>query len=140
MNRPPRIGKTSSQRVDEMINRRDSPLGRLLKHAAELDHLDRQLSNLLDPQLSRNCQVADLCDGRLTLISTGAAWATRLRLQTADIVEKLNDACGVCINQIVIRIAPIPEAITALQRFAKDSGDPELQSIVHGLESHRDGE
>jgi hypothetical protein len=153
IHRPPRTGKTISNRIDEFVNQHDTPLGNLLKHAAELDRLDRQLSGLLSPQLSQNCQVADLRDGCLTLVSPAAVWATQLRFQSADIVHKLNETSDSGIRRIVIRIAPIrrpkqeqrrkkglpPAAVEALQRFAEDSGDPEIKSIVHDLNCDRDG-
>jgi hypothetical protein len=154
MYRPPRTGQKKSQRVDELIKRRDTPLAGVLQHAGELDRLDRQLSSLLDPQLAQSCQVAELRDGCLTLITPGATWATRLRMQATDIARKLSQANSIDIHHVVVRIAPVrrqnldkrrkkglpPVALQALQRFAEDSGDPEILGIVHGLEHDRDGE
>ena len=154
MHRPPQSGKKFPQRVDEVINRRDTPFGSLLKHAAELNRLDRQLCGLLDPQLAPFCQVAELRDDCLILVSPTATQATRLRLLSDEIAQKLNQVNGTCIHRVLVRIAPIrrtnrpqkqkkglpPAAILALQRFAEDSGDPEIQSIINSPKRGRNGE
>ena len=98
--------------------------------------------------------MAALHNGHLVLVSPNATWATRLRLRSADIAAQLRRSTGLDIQQIDVKIAPIqqpepeirhrkglpPAAVEALQRFAEDSGDPEIEALIKGPNSDRNGQ
>ncbi len=114
----------------------------LLDHARVLNHLDEKLVAMVDPALSRHCQVAELRRGKLILACANAAVATRLRIISQPLLLAFKEEGEPGIESIEVRIAPInrPQvktrkrrpistaAIQALGRFAADSGDTEIQA------------
>ena len=116
----------------------------MLSHARRLDFLDQKLNNIVEPAIAEQVQVAALRDRCLVLITPSAALATRLRQDSQSLLKALL-ASGVSgIDNIQVRIAPVsrareehrqrralPEiAKQSLQRFAQDSGDPEILAII----------
>ena len=126
----------------------------LLSHARALNRLDGKLANILDANLSIHCRVAEFHHRRLILICSDAAIATRIRMQTPQLIEALAAAGETGIEQIDIRIAPLnrprPEtrkpkipssaALQALGRFATDSGDARIQAVFDKIKARRNGQ
>jgi hypothetical protein len=84
-----------------------SSLGQLLKQARFLHQLDQLLSGFLPPDLAAQCQVAAVRQNRMVLISPTAAWATRLRMQSIQMLDFLHASGHAGIQSIDIRVAPI---------------------------------
>ncbi len=139
--------------VSEMLKSRSSGLGQLLKHARKLEQLDQKLANILEPDISGRVRVAALHDHRLVLITPSAALATRLRLDSEDLLKALQAVGVKGISQIQIRTAPLSQVEViqrrkrqlpeigrkSLQRFARDSGDDEILDLVRRRQ-HDDGD
>lgn len=114
----------------------------LLDHARVLSRLDEKLTAMVDPALSRHCQVAEFRRGKLILACANAAVATRLRMISQPLMLAFREEGERGIESIEVRIAPVnrPQvktrkrrplstaAIQALGRFAADSGDTEIQA------------
>jgi len=123
----------------------------MLAHARVLDRLDQILTSIIDPALSPDCQVADFRDHCLTLVCSNAAFATRLRMISPQLLESFREEGEFGIERIEIRIAPVnrpqPEvrkqrtlssaAVQALGRFASDSGDADIQAIFDKIKARR---
>lgn len=136
-----------------MLKSRSSGLGQLLKHARKLEQLDQKLANILEPDISGRVRVAALHDHRLVLITPSAALATRLRLDSEDLLKALQAVGVKGISQIQIRTAPLSQVEViqrrkrqlpeigrkSLQRFARDSGDDEILDLVRRRQ-HDDGD
>lgn len=132
----------------------DAALQRVLAHARDLARLDRVVRSLLDDDTARHARVADLRDGRLTLVVPTAAWATRLRMQSVQLVRRLDEAGLDSVRSLDVRVAPLPSdapeprqrrhlsaaARHALRRFASISGDADIQAIVDRLDLPGDAE
>ena len=130
--------------VSDILNSRSSGLGEILSHARHLDFLDQKLSNIVEPAIAEQVQVAALHDRCLVLITPSAALATRLRQDSQSLLKALLAAGVNGIDNIQVRTAPISRACEAfrqrrplpeiarqsLQRFAQDSGDPEILAII----------
>jgi len=126
-------------------------LGRLLAHARVLNRLDQILASILDPNLSRHCQVAEYKDHCLILACSNATFATRIRMISPQLLDSFREEGDFGIERMEIRIAPVnrpqpevrkkrtlsPAAVQALGRFASDSGDAEIQAIFERINARR---
>ena len=89
-------------------------------------------------------RVAALKDDCLILVTPSAGLATKLRMDKASILKTIQATVKVKIIDLKIRTAPITPAmrllktrrelpvaaIRSLERYAKDSGDQELQDQI----------
>jgi hypothetical protein len=84
-----------------------SNLGSILQHAAFLAQLQQLLAAALDPALAAHFQVANARQDRLVLLASSPAWATRLRMQAADVLAILRRSGRTGFNEIEVRVAPL---------------------------------
>jgi hypothetical protein len=147
-------GRRKPRPVSELLKAGDSTLGRLLARAREIERLDQKLARLLDPDVAARVRVAVRRDHRLVLLTPSAALATRLRMDSGQILQGLHRAGEKAITELSVRVAPIGRADAAprrrrelsdsarhaLERFADDSGDPEVRAIIRHHRARRNGE
>ena len=136
-----------------MRDRSNNSFAQILAHARVLDHLDHILASVLDDTLTSHCQVAEFRNQCLILLCSNAAFATRMRMISQQLLESFREEGVSGIERIDIRIAPVnrpqPEvrkqrnlssaAVQALGRFAADSGDAEIQAIFDKINARRNG-
>jgi hypothetical protein len=82
---------------------------RLGKLAAELERrslVAEQVRNALPAELARHIATAGLDKGRLTIGVNSAAWASRLRYQTATLRKRVGHSLDVEITTVRIRVVP----------------------------------
>jgi hypothetical protein len=153
MSNSPRSKGRAPQRVDRLVGQRGSRLGRLLEHARDVAGIDRRVRQSLEPDLADHCEVANYHQGRLVVVCSSAAWATRWRMKQAEIIGRLQ-AARLDVRAVDVRISPVrrtkPEprkrkplpkaAREALERFAEDSGDPEIRALVRRAPPDANGE
>jgi hypothetical protein len=108
MARIPQSGKKTF-RVSEVITDHGTSLGILLQRANLLIRVEQLLSGFLDPEIAAHFQVAAIRENRLILISPSASWATQLRMQAPQLVNRLSQAGFPEIEHIDIRVAPLAE-------------------------------
>lgn len=99
--------QNTSTDIDEIIADADAAFAVLLRQARELAHLESLLSGHCLPDLINHFQVAVLRNDRLILQTPSAAWATRLRMQTATILPFLQASGYPQLRQIDIQVAPL---------------------------------
>src|SRR5210317_1088146 len=140
--------------VQALLQNRDSGLGKMLAHARTLNRLDQKLTSMLDPTLSAHCQVAGFRNHCLILVCSNATFATRIRMNSQQLLDSFREDGEFGIERIDIRIAPVnrpqPEvrkqrtlssaAVQALGRFASDSGDADIQAIFDKINARRNRE
>jgi hypothetical protein len=90
----------------------DSSLGNLLQHAGRLTQLQQLLAAALDPALAAHFQVANLKQNRVVLLASSPAWATRLRMQAADVLailqrSDLRRSGHPEVVEVEVRVAPL---------------------------------
>jgi hypothetical protein len=85
----------------------DSSLGNLLQHAGRLTQLQQLLAAALDPALAAHFQVANLKQNRVVLLASSPAWATRLRMQAADVLAILRRSGHPEVVEVEVRVAPL---------------------------------
>jgi hypothetical protein len=92
--------------IRQLMSDSGSGFGKLLKRAKAISQLDRRVSRLLDPELARFCQVANLRDGRLILACSSPGCATRLRMQANSLLDQLHAAGLQEIEAIEVKMMP----------------------------------
>lgn len=102
-----------------------SRLSGILQHAAYLAQLQRLLENALEPALMSHFQVANARQNRLILLAASSAWATRLRMQSAEVLAALHRAGHAEFDQVDVRVDagvhPVLGARTAPSAAERDS-------------------
>lgn len=74
------------------------------KQTLELLRIDRLLKSALPAAVQPHIQVANIVDHELVVITDSAAWSTRLRLHTQDMLYMLATHTGYGITNIRIRL------------------------------------
>jgi hypothetical protein len=129
MTRGSQSGNTT-QRVDEVLKSSDSGPGSLIERARYLLQLESLLTACLEPDLASHFQVAATRKNRLILVSPGASWATRLRMQAPHLITALHKAGASQIEHIDIRVAPIARRST-VSRSKKPLSAAAKQALGH---------
>lgn len=93
--------------VGELIANPGSNVGAFYNHARVLAGLDSLLSGFLSPDLATQFQVANLRQDRLILITPSASLATRLRLQTSEILGLLHASGFRQVQNLDVHVAPL---------------------------------
>jgi len=99
----------SAVHPSDILSTRGSSLGAVLTHARLLLQLQNLLTGSVDPSLASHFQVANLRQDRLILLAPTAAWSTRLRMETPNLLGILHRAGHADIRDIEIRVAPLIE-------------------------------
>lgn len=97
----------SAPPISEFLSDQGSELGAILDRTRLLLHLQQRLASSLEPALANHFQVANIRQNRLILLAPSATWATRLRLETADLLESLHEAGFMSLREIEVRVAPL---------------------------------
>lgn len=98
-----------------------SRLSGILQHAAYLAQLQRLLENALEPALAGHFQVANARQNRLILLAASSAWATRLRMQSAEVLTALHGAGHADFDQVDVRVDAGVLSRTARSAAERDS-------------------
>ena len=83
------------------------PVAALAKKAGKLEALDRALRQTLPSPLREQVRFANLRDDRLVFLASSPAWASRLRLQQAQILAAAR-AIGANAGSVTVKVAPLP--------------------------------
>ncbi len=86
----------SKQSLAEILAK--SPiLSRFIQKIDDLSKLNQALKTHLDPSLAPQCQVVNLCQGKLILCTTSSIWGHQLRFQEMELLSQLRtypEWCG----------------------------------------------
>jgi hypothetical protein len=124
------------------------PVATLAKKAGKLEALDRALRQTLPSPLREQVRFANIRDDRLVFLASSPAWASRLRLQQAQILAAAR-AIGANAGSVTVKVAPLPPpdpqpeqskplsiaAALHLKAAAKSIPDPELRALFLELAS-----
>jgi hypothetical protein len=126
----------------------DTAIVRLLEHVQLLQSLDKRLHACLDTAAAGHAQVADLNSDRLIIHASSAAWATRLRYLTPQLLRCLRTSPSLTnLNHIEVKVSPptqpptqvaLPAALSADSAAILDStadaiSDPALRAVLRRL-------
>jgi hypothetical protein len=124
------------------------PVAELAKKAGKLAALDRALRQMLPPLLREQVRFANFRGDRLIFLASSPAWASRLRLQQAQILAAAR-AIGANAGSVTVKVAPLPPpdpqpeqskplsatAALHLKAAANSIQDPELRALFLELAS-----
>ncbi len=82
------------QKARFILSQNDTPLARLLARAKQIEKLDELAKQYLNPQLAKHCQVCNLKNGRLIILTAKAVYATRLKYEIPELLMKLRQVEG----------------------------------------------
>ena len=142
-----------------MINRHISPihsladivtasgkLSRIYDHIEKLNGLQAKLSDYLDSPLNNHVLVADYQQQTLVLHADGAAWTTRLRYRTRELLAlfkhdlpelrtiHIKNRPVVQSRQYARRPARVsPDTATAVRQAADKIADPALRAVLRSI-------
>jgi len=138
MARHPQSARTAL-RPSEVLSDQGSSLGSLLQRAQSLLRLQRLLAGSVDPSLANRFQVANIQRHRLILLAPTAAWATRLRMQTPQLLESARQAGYAELREVEIRVSPLvePPAVQRSQRPLSAAAEQALEAMARLGEKHR---
>jgi hypothetical protein len=84
-----------------------SPVAALAKKAVKLEALDRALRQTLSSPLREQVRFANWRGDSLVFLASSPAWASRLRLQQAQILAAAR-AIGAHAGSVIVKVAPLP--------------------------------
>ena len=82
------------QKAQSILAQGDSQLGKLLERARQIAALNPLVKQYLDANLAKHCQVCNLKNGRLIVITDKAVYATRLKYEIPELLTKLRQLDG----------------------------------------------
>jgi len=131
--------------VKQILGSQTSGLKELLHYCQQLSALNIQLSNLLPPPLSLHCTAVGVKQQTLILVTDSPVWATRLRLQSLDLIKALKEFQ---LKSVIVNIQPrqkTPEfpprarpkmssdTSNLLNNIAETTGDLKLKQALQRL-------
>ena len=125
-----------------------SPVAALAKKAVKLEALDRALRQTLPLPLREQVRFANWRGNSLVFLASSPAWASRLRMQQAQILAAAR-AIGANAGSVTVKVAPRPPpdpqpeqskplsaaAALHLKAAANSIQDPELRALFLELAS-----
>ena len=128
-----------ASRVGDIISDPGNSLSMLFRHAKSLTRVESVLASHTGPELAAQFKAASMDQDRLLLLASSASWATRLRMQTGQMLQFLQASGYAHLRYIDIRVAPLepkpvdnppvrrglsPAAQLAFSLMSRMSGDP----------------
>jgi hypothetical protein len=77
------------KRLNDLFYQPHSELTHLFAKLSQLQAINQSLKKILTKDLALHCQAGGLEAGNLALIADSAAWATKLRYQSSEILQTL---------------------------------------------------
>ena len=149
---------TPTKSASSLLQPSHRDLQTVLSKVRAIETLNHTLNPLLDPAIQQYCQVANLTNGVLVILTANASVATQLRYQAADLIKKLHKNPALKhikeIQSIVRPSMPVgvqrgpvrkqvnkvehlsPETAQILLAMAETIEDPELREVMRRIASH----
>ena len=145
----------SARPLYKFLSRKKGDVADLVTQAQIHQKQARSLANLLDPALRGHVRLANIRTNTLILLADSAAWATRARLFTPALLQKLRNNSHIFgkIEKIELKIRPhaesapppppparklSPAAAACLRSAAAGIDDPELKAALDQLARRAD--
>tara|TARA_R110000868_G_scaffold208515_5_gene457988 strand:+ start:2054 stop:2530 length:477 start_codon:yes stop_codon:yes gene_type:complete len=151
--------ETSTKSVASLLAPNHRDLGTVLSKVKAIQTLNRTIIPLLEPRLQKYCQVANLANGVLVLLTANGSVATELRYATPDLLRKLRESLALKhIREIQCKVRPPTPAVDVerggtrkqaekktmlstetsetLLAMAETIEDPELRATMQRIAAH----
>lgn len=85
-------------------------IGEIVARARALDALDGRLRRLLPPAMAAETRLGDVRDGRVVLLASSPAWATRVRMHQSALLAEARAILGDDARHFAVKVARLPAA------------------------------
>lgn len=131
--------------INRLVAGNRGTIRELYNHALRLIQLQQKLRQAIPAPLNDQITVASLADGVITIHTTSAAWAARLRFKIPDMLKSLEqEADGNSVKTIRIKVKPpvdpppesrqkpviSPDTARLLQNVAESISDADLREAL----------
>jgi len=145
------VDNSSFKKANDFIEHNDHDFQTVFVKINLLQALNQKIFIHLDKDMAKYIQVANLVNGKLTLIAANGAIATQLRFQVNDLLRKFNqDASLKPILSIICKVRPTqdqepprlartaaknmpalsPQTAEIVKTIAESITDPELKKVM----------
>ncbi|AKE52633.1 DciA family protein [Kangiella geojedonensis] len=101
MKRPSR-----AKSVADILSKSDGLLKGLLKQSNSLKSINKSVQELLPDELKGHCEVSEFNQTSLIITAENAAWSTRLRYISSELLANLRQAGHYSLANIQIKVKP----------------------------------
>ncbi|MDR3492025.1 MAG: DciA family protein [Gammaproteobacteria bacterium] len=147
------MSQSSQQAITHVLQQDSKLLNTLLAKIHQLNSLQQLLCESLDAKLAQHCQIANLENGSLIILTDSAIWATQIRFQAGDLLAKLrlhpllhhlkNISCitrPAPVKQQEPAVKPMPRLSTHTAELIKNSADTiqhdKLKTALNKIAQH----
>lgn len=104
-----------------------------------MQETDQALKDILPPEAAGQVQVADCSGRRLVVLVESAAWATRLRYQSAAISRQFEEKTGLLIDRIELRVRTrtVQSRPVVFNRTLSENARRNLRDSAEGISDER---
>lgn len=133
------IDPTANPTFRRILGNRQSPLRQLLLRTQSLSELEQRVLPCIPELLRPHVMIAGIQDGRLLLITSGGAWATRIRqLQDSIVAELRRQAPEYGVQAVSIKVRPMAQAPHKAKRPARLLSKENARLLVEEAEHTKD--
>lgn len=155
------MNHSSYKKADDFLEHDGRDLRIVFTKIAILDELNHKVQAYLDPNIGKYCQVANMSNGKLTLLAANGSIATQIRFQSIDLVKKFKQNPALKhINAVECKVrvsqAPMPERLAShpskqmaglspetaemMSAIAETISDPKLSAVMARIATRVKGE
>ena len=99
--------KTNFQQPISVFEERQSTTSKLISAAIKHKEITNKIRSHLPVELAEHCEFGSIKGSSMIIFSDSAAWATRLRFHSNELVRYLNQEYKYSLTSIKFKIAPI---------------------------------
>lgn len=134
-----------------------SPLAKIIQQLRLIEQLNQRVLNQLEESMRPYCRVGNLINNRLVMVVANSAIATRIRLQSANLLDRFKQdeilkkihyihcKVGIAPTQRTKKTLSAPkielsdEAASAIEEIANTIDHPQLQNAMLRIAAHKKG-
>ena len=99
--------KTSFQQPITLIEQRSTTTSKLISAANKHREITKKIRSHLPVELAEHCEFGSIRGNSMIIFADSAAWATRLRFHSSDLLRYLNQEYKYSLASIKFKIAPV---------------------------------
>lgn len=97
--------------ITALLSQENPDAERTLKRCRSLQRLQRLVTSLLAPEFGHHCRVGNMRGNSLIIFCDSPAWASRLRYQAAQLLERLHQHPSLSsIEHIELKVIPVAQS------------------------------
>lgn len=93
------------------VYRQNSQLYKIAQRAKELNHLNYILQQVMPPQFSAHCFLANINNESITIYTDNASYASLLRFQAGTLCKAISEHTSQTVTKLEVKVKPSFQAI-----------------------------